>query len=363
MLCLMRFVALGHAPAHGDQGGSRRLRIPLTLLLVLAFDFVCGGATCSKHRKENLFAPPIVFESTPTLEQVAEQVNRSLALERLESNTLTISSNELPTKLRGSLQWERPHNFNLQAYPGTKLMGVALAAGSNSDMFWLQTQWPSPPTLYYARHDDFNNQSGPRRTLPVSPLWLREALGVIEMDPALHHDDPIERPDGKLEVRSLIPSPRGPYQRHVVLDAKHGTIEETLLYDNTSKLVAHAQQSKHEYYAAIDFSLPHHVDIQLQPDIGPLIAFTVDVGFYLINQTAGNDIDAFQFPDTRGITTQPLVQSNVAANTAQPVFQQPVLQQPVLQQPASAAYAPSYTAAQPYRIPAALSNYRSTTPQ
>jgi hypothetical protein len=329
----------------------RRFSVNCWLTLLIAF--VSGGATCSKRRTEDLFAPPIVFEAPPTLPEIAEQINRSLALEHLESNTLTISSDEMPTKLRGNMKWERPHNFSLEAYPGTKLMGLALAAGSNSEMFWLQTRVPSPPTLYYARHDDFNSQSGPRKILPVSPLWLREALGVIEMDPALHHDEPIERPDGKLEVRSLIPTPRGPYSRHVVLDARTATIEQTLLYDQIGKLIAHAQQSKHEYYAAIDFSLPHRVDIQLQPDIGPMIAFTVEVGFYLVNESAENEADAFRFPDTRGITTVPLIASDpqVSTGLANPISARPGT-------PTPPVYAPSYTPAEPYRVPSSLSNYR-----
>ena len=182
--------------------------------------FVSGGATCAKRRPVAEFALPVAFTQTPTLQQLIDHTNRSLAIQRIESNTLTITSPGLTGQLNGNLQWERPHNFNLQAYMGSRVLGTVLAAGSNRDIFWLQSQMPPPPTLYYARHDEFEAQLGPRRILPVSPLWLREALGIVEFDPTFEHEGPLVRSDNKLEVRSLIPSPRGPYHRVVIFSPK-----------------------------------------------------------------------------------------------------------------------------------------------
>ena len=308
-------VSTGSPSALGKHGWPQALI--WTQFLMWLVLFVCGGATCAKRETISELQPPVVFTNQPGLEDITQHINRSLALTRLESNTLTVSGPDLPTKLRGNMKWVRPHNFMLEAYLGTKLMGTALAAGSNSEMFWMQTQ--SPPTLYYASHADFENQAGPRHILPVSPLWLREALGVVELDPELVHQDPIARADGKLEIRSLIPSPRGSYRRHIVLDANTGVIEQTLLYNHLGKLVAVAQQSEHEYYAAIDYSLPHRVDIQLQPDEGPIISFTVEIGFYLINESGEVTADEFQLPDARGLSTVNLAQANGLAGSLQAV--------------------------------------------
>ena len=216
---------------------------------------------------------------------------------------MTITSPEIAAKLAGSLAWERPHNFSLQAYPGTRLLGLAFAAGSNADMFWLQQQMGGPPTLYYAKHDEFENQPGPRRMLPVSPLWLREALGVVELDPTMQHNGPTLRPDGKFEIETFIPSPRGPYRRVLVINWSTTTIEQTLLYNHVGKLVAIAQQSEHQNYAAIDWNLPHKVNIQLQPDEGPALAFAVEVEFYMINEATTSDPSAFTPPDPTGLST------------------------------------------------------------
>ncbi|GIW97748.1 MAG: hypothetical protein KatS3mg111_1081 [Pirellulaceae bacterium] len=297
-------------------GENQRRRGVVQALGILAVMIVTCGATCARRQPLTEFAPPPRFDDVPTLAEIIEQVNKSLQIQRLESNTLTISSPEIITNLRGTLRWERPHNFSLEAYPGTRLMGLAFAAGSNEEMFWLQTQMPSPPTLYYARHDEFESQPGPRRILPVSPLWFREALGVVEIDPALSHEGPITRPDGTLEIRSYIPSPRGAYRRHLVLDGRTGVLKQTLLYNHAGRLVATAQQSDHQYYSAVDWSLPHTVDVQLQPDSGPPLAFHVEVGFYLINEPMSNEAGAYQPPDSTGLVTVDLVQANAQLNGA-----------------------------------------------
>ncbi len=258
----------------------------------------------------------MVFEQTPTIEELSTYANRSLAIERIESNTLTITSPDFGGKLNGSLQWERPHNFNLQAFLGSRVMGTVLAAGSNADEFWLQTQG----TLYVARHDEFEAQAGPRRILPVSPLWLREALGIVEFDPTLEHEGPLVRTDGRLEVRSLIPSPRGSYRRVLVFAPATGTVEETVLYDQTGKLVARAQQSQHEYYTAIESSLPHHVIVQLQPDQGEAMSFTIEVGFYLLNQAPNAQSNAFVSPDPTGLLIRDLVKENAQMGPAEAIM-------------------------------------------
>ena len=194
---------------------------------------------------------------------------------------------------------------------------------------------PPPPTLYSARHDDFENQLGPRHILPVSPLWLREALGIIEFDPTYEHEGPHVRSDNKLEVKSLIPSPRGPYVRVVVFAPHTLAIEETRLYDQSMKMVARAQQSDHEYFSVAQASLPHKVIIELIPDSGETLSFTIDVGFYLINQAANPNTTAFTKPDATGLSQVDLVQLNFNAQGGQSNVAVP----PVYRSSNAAAYA------------------------
>jgi hypothetical protein len=294
--------------------------------LILATTLVTSGATCARRQVIPEFAPPVLYSTTPTLPELTEQLNRSLAIQQLESQTMTITSPALMAKLSGSLAWERPHNFSLQAYPGMKAMGLAFAAGSNSNEFWLQQQMGGPPTLYYASHNDFNQQTGPRHMLPVSPLWLREALGVVELDPAMQHFGPraVPGPDNKnkLIVETHIPTARGPYRRLLVLDAQTGMIEETRLYDAVGpegKMVAMAQQSKHQLYSAVNWYLPHKVDIQLLPDEGEPLAFSVEIEFYMVNESASTDPAAFRMPDPSGLTTVNIAAGPGLAQAAKPV--------------------------------------------
>lgn len=280
--------------------------------------FVSGGATCANRQTIPDFAPPVVFEAAPSFEEIVQRINRSYNITRLESYDLTVSGPELAVKLRGQIKWERPHNFLFEAYAGSKLLGTALAAGSNSEMFWLKSQYPPPPVLWVAGHDEFERQQGPRQILPVSPLWLREALGVIELDPNFVHQEPIVRPDGKLEIRSMIPSPRGAYRRDIVVDPKTAVIEQTVLSNHLGVKVAVAHQSEHVYSSVVDYSLPHRIDIQLLPEEGPgKLMFTVEVGNYMLNQADGSSVDAFVPPDATGLTVRNLTQVNSGAASVQ----------------------------------------------
>lgn len=298
-----------------------RLRASWSVLVVLLVIFPCGGATCARRRPVAEFTPPIVFEEKPTLDQLLEKLNRTAAIERLNCGTVTLSSPESSTELSGNLSWHRPSNFRLQAYPGaTRMLGDALDAGSNDEAFWLLTKVPGQPhMLYYAQHEQFDSQTGPRRILPVSPLWIREALGVIEFDPAWQHDGPLERADGKVEIRSLIPSPRGTYQRIVIVEPTRATVQQLVLLDPDGKMVASAQQSEHQFYPSVDAALPHRVDLQLQPNEGDVMAFTLRIGFYTLNQVVGDEALRYVMPNASGLQVVDLVQANASLGQIQPV--------------------------------------------
>lgn len=300
--------------AHGYLTARWSLAL-LSLLIVFPF----GGATCSPRKSIPDFAPPVVFEKPPTLENVVQQLNKYQAVERLNSSSITLTSPDMSGSLKGNLSWHRAMDFRLQAYPGTRLLGNVIDAGSNSDAFWLQTGAGGPPTLYYARHDEFEMQTAPRRILPVSPLWIREALGIVEFDPNLPHEGPIERADGKYEIRSLIPSPRGNYRRFVVIEPKHATVRELWLEDPSGKMVARAFQSQHQYYNAIDATLPHRVDLQLIAGDGEKISMAIEVYSYTVNQVNGDETLRYTMPDPTGMSVVDLVKANAQMQPPAPV--------------------------------------------
>lgn len=283
---------------------------------------VSSGATCARSRSviPEFNPPPLFTQGTPQLDEVIEGINRSLSIQSLSSNTLSIDSPELAYKLGGNFAWERPHNLRLETRLFSSALGTPLAAGSNSEVFWLQAQRPSP-TIFYANHDEFEQQQGPRHVLPISPLWLREAFGIVEMDPGGRHENPVAQADGRLQIVSWIPSPRGNYRRVLVLAPITGTIEETMLYNDQGKLVAHARLSEHIYSPALDWSLPHQVQVQLYPDVGEPIAFQVSVGFYNVNENSTGT--SFEFPDTTGLSQVDLVSANASLQQYQSDVYQP----------------------------------------
>jgi hypothetical protein len=199
-------------------------------------------------------------------------------------------------------------------------MGDVISAGSNQEEFWLQMQYPSPPKMLFARYDEFENQVGPRNMLPVSPIWIREALGIVEIDPTHQTTMSPPRPtDGFVELTTLIPSGRRMYSRTLVVDPMSVTIHETILRDAaTKRMVAHAKQSEHSHYAAVGVSLPHRVDVQLSPDVGPVLAFTVEIWNFAINDGEPADPSVFVKPDASGMQAWDLVRVNAAEQPAVP---------------------------------------------
>ncbi len=272
------------------------------ILWLLVILFPCGGATCARHRPSSEFAPPVVFEQKPTLDNWS-----SISIARRTSNVCnraqSYSPVGAPVELKGDLSWHRAFDFRLKAYPaGSLILGDALDAGSNADKFWMLTKLPGEPaTLYFATHQQFEMQAGPRRILPISPLWIREALGVIEFEPGWHHEGPIERTaDGNVEIRSLIPTHRGTYKRIAIIETKYATLRQLILKDPNDRMVATANQSEHQLYNAINATLPHKVDMELIPDNGQVMAFTIKIGNYLINQVTGNEALRYAMPESTG---------------------------------------------------------------
>ncbi len=302
-----------HVRLHAMCSMFRLHRLPLaSMIMLMSIVFVCGGATCAKQRRVPEFVPPVVFQKTPSLEELTAHLNKAQRIERLSCMTLSISMPSESVKLSGNLTWHRPDDFRLQAYPGvTRIMGDALDAGSNAESFWLLTKVPGEQhILYYASRSEFETQPGPRRILPVSPSWIREALGVIEFDPSLQHEGPIQLPDNLVEIRTTIPTPRGNYKRYVWIEPTRATIQQVMLEDPDRVVVAQAHLSEHQQYPSVEISLPHRVDLKLMSSDGQPMAFTLKAGSYTLNEIAGDESQRYMMPDSTGMTQVDLVRAN-----------------------------------------------------
>ncbi|MFN9348854.1 MAG: hypothetical protein ACK6DQ_19875, partial [Planctomycetota bacterium] len=149
-----------------------------------------------------------------------------------------------------------------------------------------------------------------RRILPVSPLWILEALGISELDPYKVMGTPMSRPDGMLEIATLAPSATGSYTRSLVIDPKYGFTRQVFLKDPTGRLVASASQSEHNFYSSVSMALPHKVLIQLIPAIDPPTEIDVTIGSYVINGLDATSNVGFDLPNQNGYEVINLVQFN-----------------------------------------------------
>ncbi|GAB5405820.1 MAG: hypothetical protein Aurels2KO_40510 [Aureliella sp.] len=291
--------------------------MPETLLLSgLCLVFCCGATCVPRSNPADLYAPKVVFEEPPTLNALMDQVNHTTAINVIESNSLKVSSPEIQFRLNGAMTWERHMKFHFEARPpGGNMLPAVIAAGSDDQNFWAKFTFPNR-LLVHARYDEFESQLGERKILPVSPIWIREALGIIEFDPRYAHSGPNPMADGKVVIETQIPSSRGGYLRKVVLDPRLATIHQTMLYEvKSGRMIANAHMSKHQLYGEFDGTLPHKIDVTITPSGSPPLIFGVEVGNYLINQPTVGGEERFAIPDSTGIQTFDLTQLNSGGPT------------------------------------------------
>ena len=272
---------------------------------IMCLTFVASGATCVPKRNIPEFQPQPLFTSTPSADQILEVLNRSRNIQSLQSNFVTVNPNKI-RNLDATLVWQRERRFRVSGGI-SRMMGNNFDVGSNDEWFWMAVRDGMNPQLYVARHNEFDAQSQ-RRILPVSPLWIVEALGVISVDPQQLMGAPIERPDGLMELSTLAPSPTGTYTRTVVVDPKFGYTRQLVLRDPSGRLVATANQLDHEYYPSIGMSLPHRVVIQLTPALDPPTEIDITVGKYAVNSLDPNQVTGYELPHSAGYQIINLVQ-------------------------------------------------------
>lgn len=265
---------------------------------MLMLVWVAGGAACLPHRKvTDLNRPPIVLQGTPDLDQLIAAVNRTDVIEKMQSSSTQVAPSDtgmmLPD-LRATLAVHRPRGLRMRAsMPFGFSSGLDL--GSNDDVFWVRYPENMQQTLLFARHDEYQ-QVMLEAPVPVPPNWIIEALGLVHIDPKLVVDGPNVRADGQLELRTIIPTPSGPFTRVLFIDAQGGYVTEQYVYAPTGRLVATAVGSDHRFYETENVVMPHKVRVQLEPISAPPISLKVEIGSYALNQFLGDDPNMFTMP-------------------------------------------------------------------
>ena len=302
----------------------------LSLFTIVAF-FAAGGASC--QRRPPMCPAPTAFSGPPTLEEVIQVVNANSAqIQQIQATGATLSMPGFPS-LRADLAFERPRRFRLRA--GTTLTGPEFDLGSNDNLFWLWIRRDQPPAIYFCHHDQFH-RSNVGHIFPVDPDWLIAALGVVHLDPAGSHAGPFPLRAGRVEVRSVVPSVGGEVNRISVIHDTYGWVLEQHLYDMQGRRLASAVASRHQYDPVTGTSLPRQVEIQLPPSG---MAFTIDVGEYLVNSLSGDPLQLWSIPQPNGIPLVDLCGPRTRTPRRPPLHLQPA-SRPVRLPMAEAHYHP-----------------------
>ena len=264
----------------------------------LALCFVSGGASCARRDPAVLFPPPpVAFQGMPSIDEVAAVVNRTDIIREISTNSASVDvlTMNLP-KLRATLNLRRDRDFRMRASLPV-VMGAGLDMGSNNELFWFEVPEGMSKKLYYARHDQYR-QNLNHAILPVDPTWIIDALGLVHIDPSTVVAGPVQRPDGKLEIRSTMMTPSGMYQRVCFIEPSAGYVTNQFLYEPGGKLIANSIASNHEYHQDVQCALPHTVEVHLSPAVGPPLGMKLEIGSYAINQLLSGDPHLFTMPQT-----------------------------------------------------------------
>jgi hypothetical protein len=286
---------MNHAQT-GCPGTGQSNRAIIWLLTLVTIQFA-GGATCSRRSvRVDQMPPPQVFASLPSIEELAEVVNRTDSIGQLSSNSVSI---EVPTmanvpRLSATLSVDRPNNFRMRASLPI-MLGSGMDMGSNNDVFWFQVPEGMTQTLYFANHEQFRNRPI-RSILPVDPTWIGDALGLVHIDTREVVEGPIVRTDGRLEIRSMVPMSDGLHSRVCIIEPTAGYVTDQMLYGPDGRMIAASSGSNHRYYADQKCALPHRVHLRLLPTEGPPLDLKIDVGSYVVNQLISGDPQLFAMP-------------------------------------------------------------------
>jgi hypothetical protein len=208
------------------------------MILILT---VASGTSCPRGLQP-VAAPPVVFSGEPSLAGLIAVINQNrIRINSLYSTQVKLSGTGFPT-MRASLAIGTSRQVRLRA--GMGISGSELDLGSNEQIFWVWLKRSQPPATYFGYHDRYAG-SALRHIFPVRPEWLPEALGLVYIDPAGQHHGPYARADGRVEVRSTVPTPEGQMTRVLVIHKTSGWVQEQHLFDQQGRSIARAYNTNH----------------------------------------------------------------------------------------------------------------------
>lgn len=275
---------------------ARQFHFALLAGLLLTFSFLASGCKTLQNicfGTKSSPPLPIIFATTPTLEQAKLEINRRYAsIMSISTNDATISGSFSPISLRScSIAFEKPKRLRILARAAVG-MGTEVDIGSNDELFWFWIKRAEPKEIYYAYHQQFA-ASPVRSMIPIEPEWLLETIGLIELKDTDIHEGPTRVEDGYLQVTSKLQTPRGVYSRILTFHPQTGAFMKYEIYAPNGRPFIGATMSDHMVDPLHGILYAKKITITC-PDANATL--NINLGNVKFNTTGGASPDAFSIP-------------------------------------------------------------------
>lgn len=262
------------------------------IVMLAGYCLVVGTGCPNVIEQYTVSTIPQLSES-PSLAEMAMVVNQNAAhVQSLYTSDVKIKGSRLPS-VSAKLAYVAPRRFRLVAE--TALTGVEVDLGSNDELFWFWARRNDPPTMFFCRHDQYQNSEA-SQMMPIDPQWVIDSMGLATLDLNDRHNGPHPLGDGRFAVDTLIPRPSGIWTRTIIVDSKFGTVVEQHLRDPHGRLVTSAVTSEHDRDPLNEVTVPGRIELSW-----PAAEFTLTI---TVNEWEIN------YPDERPAALWQMPQSN-----------------------------------------------------
>lgn len=189
---------------------------------------------------------PTAFTKEPSLAEIQSVVNRNSGkIISMECNDARISAPGVSgISLLTTISFERPKRLRLQGQH--TITGKEFDIGSNDEQFWLWIRQDPEKKVYTGRHDLYGNSSI-AQSIPISPEWIIESLGIVEFSSNEQHEGPHKDVEGNYQISSIRNTPGGPCRKVTTVDSRTGAVLKQELFDAAGNPIAGARMRNHRY--------------------------------------------------------------------------------------------------------------------
>jgi hypothetical protein len=114
-----------------------------------------------------------------TIPPIIDQINgKNQKINSLicKKTTFYTTRSGMTVKLTGEVAYDKDLNFRMLI---KSVFGLELDLGSNKEYFWYWSRRDKHPSLYFAKHEDFEKT---RLKTPFDPIFIKSSLGIDVVD-------------------------------------------------------------------------------------------------------------------------------------------------------------------------------------